>query len=240
MSISADTLRQLAALALKPEQMAGVLTIIADMQEAEDARKTKQRERKARSRDKSVTVTGQERDGDSDGATSGSPDKKELPHTPLEKTNPLPLATLASVEARARDPIADDFSETFWPEYPHKVGKPAALRAFRAARKRVPLTRIMAGLQDYIRDKPPDRQWMNPATFLNQDRFDDQPASPIANRQSPDQTVLRSIARAVEKRAGNGGGQARPDERHGGEPDPAPALGAIPDDLEIPDYLRRH
>ena len=37
----------------------------------------------------------------------------------------------------------------------------------------------MAGLQNYIRDKPPDRQWLNPSNFLNQKRFLDAPA-PVA------------------------------------------------------------
>jgi hypothetical protein len=65
----------------------------------------------------------------------------------------------------------------FWAEWPNKVGKPAAVKALAAARKRgTPFDVIMAGVMAYIRDKPPDRSWMNPATFLNGNRWEDQPA----------------------------------------------------------------
>lgn len=78
----------------------------------------------------------------------------------------------------ARLAVSKEFSEQFWPAFPNKVGKPAAERAFYAARKRgCDLDRIMAGLDRYIRAKPPDRPWMNPATFLNQERFEDEPAA---------------------------------------------------------------
>jgi hypothetical protein len=65
----------------------------------------------------------------------------------------------------------------FWEEWPNKVGKPAAVKALASARKRgAAFDAIMAGVQNYIRDKPPDRPWLNPATFLNQNRWEDQPA----------------------------------------------------------------
>lgn len=81
-------------------------------------------------------------------------------------------------EPRAREPdaILPEFDETFWPAYPNKTAKPKALASFRAARRAVTLETIMAGLDRYIATKPPDRQWLNPTTFLNQRRFDDQPA----------------------------------------------------------------
>ncbi|OFX03915.1 MAG: hypothetical protein A3E78_07480 [Alphaproteobacteria bacterium RIFCSPHIGHO2_12_FULL_63_12] len=69
-----------------------------------------------------------------------------------------------------------EFTMNFWPPYPHKVGRPKALAAFIAARRRAALDTIIAGLDRYIREKPPDRPWLNPATFLNQDRFSDEPA----------------------------------------------------------------
>ncbi|HLO78177.1 MAG TPA: hypothetical protein VK196_17110, partial [Magnetospirillum sp.] len=60
--ISAAELRKLASLNLSPEQMAGVLELLAIRAEKEEARKAAQAERKRRSRDKSVTVTGQSQD----------------------------------------------------------------------------------------------------------------------------------------------------------------------------------
>ena len=53
MSITADTLRKLASLKLSPEQMSGVLDLLADMQTADDERKEKQRNRTRRCREKS-------------------------------------------------------------------------------------------------------------------------------------------------------------------------------------------
>lgn len=73
--------------------------------------------------------------------------------------------------------LASDFEfEDFWNLWPNKVGKPAALKAFVSARKRAGLDAIVDGVFAYIRDKPPDRPWLNPATFLNQNRWEDQPA----------------------------------------------------------------
>jgi hypothetical protein len=70
-----------------------------------------------------------------------------------------------------------DFENPFWDAYPNKVGRPKAVTAFATARKTHSLDVIMAGLERYKRDKPPDRQWLNPATFLNQERFNDEPAT---------------------------------------------------------------
>lgn len=77
---------------------------------------------------------------------------------------------------RARE-FEREFSETFWPAYPNKVGKPKAFKAFVAARKFAAMPAIMAGLSRYVDAKPHDRQWLNPATFLNQERWADQPAA---------------------------------------------------------------
>jgi Protein of unknown function (DUF1376) len=68
-----------------------------------------------------------------------------------------------------------DFS-AFWQSYPHKVGKPAAIRAFGKASAGASLAEILDGLERYKHAKPADRPWLNPATFLNQERWADQPA----------------------------------------------------------------
>ncbi len=82
--------------------------------------------------------------------------------------------------ASALDDWPSDFREQFWETYPHKVGKANALRILERIRKRAVLVSwdvLMDGLQNYIRTKPPDRPWCNPATWLNQDRWTDQPAN---------------------------------------------------------------
>ena len=45
MSLHASTLRKLAALNLSAEQMAGVIGVLADIEDADEARKANQRER---------------------------------------------------------------------------------------------------------------------------------------------------------------------------------------------------
>lgn len=80
-------------------------------------------------------------------------------------------------ETRVSDDWPEDFREQFWARYPNKVGKPKALAKLEQARKRgVAWRAIMNGLERYIRDKPADRAWLNPETFLNQERWADEPA----------------------------------------------------------------
>lgn len=82
------------------------------------------------------------------------------------------------------------FDRDFWPKYPNKVGKPAAAKAFEKVWRDAggDVGPIMAGLERYIRDKPADRPWLNPATFLNQRRFDDEPASPSSTAAAQQST----------------------------------------------------
>lgn len=64
--------------------------------------------------------------------------------------------------------------ERFWSAFPNKVGKPAALKAFQKVAREIDA--ILEGVERYIREKPSDRPWLNPSTFLNQRRWEDQPA----------------------------------------------------------------
>lgn len=109
------------------------------------------------------------------GVPNGSPNPK-----PDEKPNTQkPEAIYQKPEKKEprEAALSSDFEfEDFWKLWPNKVGKPAALRAFVSARKRAGLDAIVEGVFAYIRDKPPDRPWLNPATFLNQNRWEDQPA----------------------------------------------------------------
>lgn len=90
-----------------------------------------------------------------------------------------------------------EFHEIFWPSFPNKCGKPKALTAFLKARKKDSLAAIMAGLQRYIADKPPDRPWLNPTTFLNQERWNDQPAPVLERKNAKFKYDKRSTARKV-------------------------------------------
>lgn len=84
-----------------------------------------------------------------------------------------------------RDDWPADWFDLFWERYPNKVGKPKAQSALAAHRKRkTSFSEIMAGLDRYIRDKPPDRAWCNPLTWINQERWTDQPAAVIPLKAS--------------------------------------------------------
>lgn len=76
------------------------------------------------------------------------------------------------------DGVAVEFAR-FWESYPKKVGKPAALRAFKAAKINGDLERVL----DALRQHRESVQWTgdngryipNPATWLNQRRWEDEP-----------------------------------------------------------------
>jgi len=93
-------------------------------------------------------------------------------------------------ETRGRAREADwpaNFRDQFWDAYPHKVGKKTAIDKLKRIKRdgSVSFARLMLGLAAYVHDKPPDRPWCNPATWLNQERWDDQPALPIEPRARP-------------------------------------------------------
>lgn len=100
-----------------------------------------------------------------------------------------------------------EFAE-FWEAFPNKVGKPIAKAKHAIARRKASHAEIMAGLSRYIDDKPPDRAWLHPSTFLHNERWADQPApiSPIGanghGRQSSTAfgNLIEGAFREVERR----------------------------------------
>lgn len=167
--IDSIALRKLAALNLSPEQMSGILEILAEVSQKEEERLEKQRLRKHRSRDKSVTVTGQERDCHSDAPPFDGP--PSCPPHPLKQP---PLNTPhTQTQKRARE--NSGFSG-WYAIYPHKIGKGAAEKSYAKAILKATAEELEEGVRRYIRTKPPDREYCNPATWLNQERWKDQPA----------------------------------------------------------------
>lgn len=145
-------------------------------------------------------------------------------------------------DARARrDAINREFAATFWPAFPHKVQRGAAVKAWPRAREKASLDEIMAGLERYIRAKPPDRQWQNPATFLNGESWNDEPAEPPVSRSQPasHDAVFRGLADAAEARSRQHEREAMPDGGDHGFADRAGDPGDPDSDLEIPGFLRR-
>jgi hypothetical protein len=81
--------------------------------------------------------------------------------------------------------LAREFNE-WWEAYPHKVGKGAARTAFQKARRAgIDLQRMLDAIQTYVRNKPDDRPWCNPATWLNQERYSDEHDGPRPSVSGP-------------------------------------------------------
>lgn len=110
----------------------------------------------------------------------------------------------AHASTRAGTPLTDNISDTgvseekrasarpsspgfdqFWSIYPNRVGKREAEKAFLKAIGRADIETILAGLRLYAA-KADDRPWCNPATWLNQDRWEDAPAAaPMRQANAP-------------------------------------------------------
>lgn len=69
----------------------------------------------------------------------------------------------------------------FWDRYPHKIGKADARKAFEKASRKVGPEALFPALQAYA-DKTDDRPFCNPSTWLNQERWLDQPVVNNGNR----------------------------------------------------------
>lgn len=140
MAVTSATLRKLASLNLDADQMAGVLEVLADQQEAEESRLLAQRERKARqragqSRGSHGTVTARERDMVADPLPS-----KEGPHTPKETQPTLPTThkekTPKGVQKKASRLPADWTLPDGWGRDAIEAGLPANLIDLEAAKMR--------------------------------------------------------------------------------------------------------
>ena len=105
-----------------------------------------------------------------------------------------------ALKPRAERSIDPQAFERFWVAYPHKVGKQDAAKAFSAALGRgVQIEPMLDALHRYIRTKPPDRAWCNPATWLRQGRWDDEPSidAPCGQERRASGTDQRFAAMAA-------------------------------------------
>jgi len=77
-----------------------------------------------------------------------------------------------------------DFDK-FWELWPNTVGKKKAFIAFNKAIKIADLQTILAGVQNYIANKPEKQDWCHPTTWLNGERWNDKfpPKSPAKPTQ---------------------------------------------------------
>lgn len=122
---------------------------------------------------------------------NATPEPQHLPDTITRESS----SSLRSEETRE---LKAEFDSDFWPVYPNKVGKPDALKSFLKARQRVDLETMIAGLRAYV-GKTDDRPWCNPATWLNQDRWNDRPAQVARGQPPPRQRDLADIFNDMAK-----------------------------------------
>lgn len=90
---------------------------------------------------------------------------------------------------------------SFWRAYPHKIGKADAEKAFKKALTKTTIEPLLEGIERYRREKPPDHSWCNPATWLNQERWTDEPAPPISQRNGhgPATGIAEGFSAALAK-----------------------------------------
>ena len=92
--------------------------------------------------------------------------------------------------------------DAFWKQYPKKVGKGAALKSYQKALRKTSHETIMAGVAKYH----PDPDYIcNPTTWLNQERWSDEPDSyqSTANRTANRQTggdIVDAVSRFEGRR----------------------------------------
>lgn len=67
----------------------------------------------------------------------------------------------------------EDF-DAFWLAFPKHVGKLAAARAYKTARKQASAAELLDGVERYIRTKPGYADYCYPATWLNGGRWMDE------------------------------------------------------------------
>ena len=125
--------------------------------------------------------------------------------TPLEENrieeNRIEENRIDKKDTRATRAASASRFDDFWKAWPNKVGKPSAEKSY--AKVSNEHDAIMAGVERYLSNKPPDRPWLNPATFLNQRRWEDSPASvdaraPTDGKADWSSKMLREIERRLD------------------------------------------
>jgi hypothetical protein len=173
-----------------------------------------------------------EKGGVLEGVSQGSPPASPLLLPPRPPNNYPPSTPTPNVVVGARARNCSTWRAFFadwWREYPHKVGKRDAERAYRGALQRAGPAELIDGVRRYSAGKPRDRPWCNPATWLNQDRWLDEPAEPAdginghaeTGRNSALENLFLGAARAAERYAER---QSRDGDRGPGDAASGPLL----------------
>lgn len=115
---------------------------------------------------------------------------RHFPSRVTEKASPPlhpPLLNLPSEDKLHKKETYShsDACDVFWKAWPNKVDRKKAFLSLGKALKSTPLETILVGVATYVANKPPDRPWLNPTTFLNGARWLDEPPPDHAGQQRP-------------------------------------------------------
>jgi hypothetical protein len=214
MSVSiADVVRRMASAGAPAEAIAIAIDAIEQAQREIKERRARNTERmrtvRAQTPSCANTVRAQIRTTDAQTPAPLVPP----PPSPLETPSPTPLNPPAPKEPRTfralRPDWPPDFAEQFWQQYPHKVGRGDAIKKLGKLARDGPVafSELMSALHRYAA-KTDDRPWCNPATWLNQQRWLDQPAANNGhhNGKSGRKTV-HDVARELCERIGRDEGE---------------------------------
>jgi len=80
------------------------------------------------------------------------------------------------VQAVQKERVTQAEFDQWWAGWPHKVGKDEARKAYGRARQKVSCAELLAGAGRYREAKAASVPWCNPATWLNQGRWSDEPS----------------------------------------------------------------
>lgn len=114
--------------------------------------------------------------------------RTQVPESKIQKS----LTGRARASALA-PPWTESDRERFWIEFPNKIGKAAAMKALDRASSKVAPEVLFRALRCYA-NKSDDRPFCNPATWINEERWLDQPATNNHGQRSYSSTHKRSGA----------------------------------------------
>lgn len=112
------------------------------------------------------------------GKAGGSSDEKLTTNQQPTTSNQQPIIDEDISSSIVHLDIEAEFHESFWPRYPKRTAKGAALKAFKGARKNTSLSEILVGLNRYVAERTgQDQKYTKaPASWLNGLCWADEPA----------------------------------------------------------------
>lgn len=210
--ISADAINRLNELGLTAEQYKAALAILVaedrvrgQSMDKERTRLELQRQKKKNYRENKARVQGLSKDNS---GTVHWTEKRG--HSFLLVSSSLEDSLKVVKEERLEIVAPADRGDfvVFWAAYPNRVGKADAAKSFERVMKsrRVTFEALMDGLGRYV-TKTDDRPWCNPATWLNQGRWDDQPATvqKVQTNREKTSAVIRQLTEYRDSTADDAG-----------------------------------